>query len=108
MVEETIFLETEKALENHYKVYKLQFNAGDYDMVVYDTKDNSCTVCEIREGSEGGQTTHYRRMPDAERYRQIERRFGNVKEHFIICRDPENQRNDGKRYCSVEDYLRGL
>lgn len=107
MLEETIFLETEKALENDYKVYKLQFNAGDYDMVVYDTKDNSCRVCEIRGRNEGGQT-HYRRMPDAERYRQIERRFGSIKEHFILCRDPENQRNDGKRYCSVEDYLRSL
>ncbi len=107
MLEEIIFLETERALENYYKVYKLQFNAGDYDMVVYDTKDNTCTVCEIR-GSESGQMGHYRRMPDAERYRQIERRFGRIREHFILCRNPENQRNDGKRYCSVEDYLRGL
>lgn len=107
MLEEIIFLETERALENDYKVYKLQFNAGDYDMVVYDTKDNTCTVCEIR-GSESGQMGHYRRMPDAERYRQIERRFGSIRENFILCRNPENQRNDGKRYCSVEDYLRGL
>lgn len=106
MLEETIFLETERAMERYHKVYKLQFNPGDYDMVIYDTKENSCRVCEIR-AAQGG-AGHYRRMPDAERYRQIERRFGNIKDHFILCKDPENQRNDGKRYCRVEDYLRGL
>lgn len=108
MLEETIFLETERALETYHKVYKLQFNPGDYDMVVYDTRENSCRVCEIRAAGGGSLAGHYRRMPDAERYRQIERRFGNIKEHFILCRDPENQRNDGKRYCSVEDYLKSL
>lgn len=108
MLEEIVFLETEKALGSNYKVYKLQFHAEDFDMVVYDTAANSCTVCEIRGNAAGNSGNAYRRLPDAERRRQIERRFGVIKEHFILSREPESRRENGRLYCRVEDYLKSL
>ncbi len=107
MLEEIVFLETEKALGSDYKVYKLQFQAEDFDMVVYDMISNSCIVCELRGSGKSGPGM-YRRLPDAERRRQIERRFGTIKEHYILGRELESRRENGRLYCRVEDYLKSL
>lgn len=107
MLEEMVLMETEKALSGRYQVFKMQLATGEFDMVVYDTEDNNCTLCEVR-GSNAVASNRYRRVPDMEKYRQIEKRFGPITERFMLCRDPNVQDSAGGKYCSIEEYLRSL
>lgn len=107
MLEEMVLMETEKALSGRYQVFKMQLATGAFDMVVYDTEENNCTLCEVR-GTKAVAKNRFRRVPDAEKYRQIERRFGTIKERIMLCRDPQLMGADGNNYCRIEDYLRSL
>ncbi len=107
MLEEMVLMETEKALSGRYQVFKMQLATGEFDMVVYDTEENNCTLCEVR-GTNGAARNRFRRVPDAEKYRQIERRFGSIRERIMLCRDPQLMGNERGKYCRIEDYLRGL
>jgi len=107
MLEEMVLMETEKALSGRYQVFKMQLATGEFDMVVYDTEENNCTLCEVR-GTNGAAKNRFRRVPDAEKYRQIERRFGAIKERIMLCRDPQLMGADSNKYCRIEDYLRSL
>ena len=49
-----------------------------------------------------------RRVTDAEKYRQIEKRFGTITERIMLCRDPNLMAGDENNYGRIEDYLRGL
>ncbi len=107
MLEEMVLMETEKALSGRYQVFKMQLATGEFDMVVYDTQENNCTLCEVR-GSKTVVSNRFRRVPDMEKYRQIEKRFGPITERFMLCRDPNVQDSAGGKYCSIEEYLRSL
>lgn len=107
MLEEMVLMETEKALSGRYQVFKMQLATGEFDMVVYDTQENNCTLCEVR-GSSAAVSNRFRRVPDTEKYRQIEKRFGPITERFMLCRDPNVQDSAGGKYCSIEEYLRSL
>lgn len=107
MLEEMVLMETEKALSDRYQVFKMQYATGEFDMVVYDTRDNNCTLCEVR-GTNLAIRNRFRRVPDAEKYRQIEKRFGTITEKIMLCRDPNLMAGDGNKYCRIEDYLRSL
>lgn len=107
MLEEIVLLETEKALEGRYQVYKLQINAGVFGMIAYNTIDNNCFICELR-ANEKLVPDQYRRLADADKYTQIEKRFGPITQRFILCDNPQDQPAGDVLFCTVEDYLRNL
>ncbi len=107
MLEDIILLETEKAAGGRRQVYKLQINAGVFGMVVYDPADNNCFICELRSGARMA-PEQYRRLADADKYNQIEKRFGPITRRFILCDDPQSQEGEGITFCRVEDYLCSL
>lgn len=109
MLEEMVLMETEKSLSSRYQVFKMQMAIGEFDMVVYDTEQNNCSICEVR-GSGQLAKSKFRRVPDAEKYRQIERRFGPITERITLCRDPEVLAASGGagKYCRIEEYLKNL
>lgn len=109
MLEEMVLMETEKSLSSRYQVFKMQMATGEFDMVVYDTQENNCSLCEVR-GSGPAVMNKFRRVPDAEKYRQIERRFGPITERITLCRDPGLQAagGTGGKYCRIEEYLKNL
>ncbi len=107
MLEDIILLETEKARAGSHQVYKLQINAGVFGMVVYHIADNSCYICELRSGARMA-PEQYRRLADADKYNQIEKRFGPIRQRFILCDDPQAQSADDITFCRPEDYLCGL
>ncbi len=107
MLEDIILLETEKAAQGSRQVYKLQINAGVFGMVVYDPQENSCTVCELRSDMKAF-SDQYRRLSDTDKYNQIEKRFGPIRQRFVLCDDPETLSADGITFCRAEDYLCGL
>ncbi len=107
MLEDIILLETEKAAGGRHQVYKLQINAGVFGMVVYDPAENDCFICELRSGGRMA-PEQYRRLADADKYNQIEKRFGTIRQRFILCDDPQSQSAEGVTFCRPEDYLCGL
>ena len=52
MLEDIILLETMQALGKDYRVFKLQFTTGEFDMVIRDEKNNSCAIYEIKHSRE--------------------------------------------------------
>ena len=64
-----------KAADKHHRVFKLQFAAGEFDMVIYDEKENSCEIFEIKHSGRQA-PEQYRHLVDEEKCRQTERRFG--------------------------------
>ncbi len=52
MLEDIVLLETSKALKKNYKVFKYQFEQGEYDMVVRNAENDTCAVYEIKHSKE--------------------------------------------------------
>ena len=48
MLEDIVILETKKSLPQWKKVFKLEFEYGEFDMVIHDEKDLTCEIFEIK------------------------------------------------------------
>ena len=48
MLEDIVLLETMKSADREHRVFKLQFAVGEFDMVIYDEKENCCEIFEIK------------------------------------------------------------
>lgn len=48
MLEDIVLLETTKALNRNYAVFKYRFASGEYDMVIRKSDDNTCAAYEIK------------------------------------------------------------
>ncbi|MBM6924307.1 AAA family ATPase, partial [Hydrogenoanaerobacterium saccharovorans] len=51
MMEDIVLLETMKAADRDHRIFKLQFEVGEFDMVIYDQKENCCDIFEIKHSS---------------------------------------------------------
>ncbi len=107
MMEDIVLLETMKAADKHHRVFKLQFAAGEFDMVIYDEKENSCEIFEIKHSGRQA-PEQYRHLVDEEKCRQTERRFGSIQGRFVLYRGEGTQLENGVTYWNVEDYLKSL
>lgn len=74
MMEDIVLLETMKAADKDHRVFKLQFEAGEFDMVIYDQKENSCEIFEIKHSSKQV-PFQYRHLVDEDKCQRTERRF---------------------------------
>ena len=107
MMEDIVLLETMKAAGHNCRVFKLQFAAGEFDMVVYDTEENCCDIYEIKH-SEKAIPNQYRHLIDEEKCRQTERRFGNIRGRYVLYRGKDAETEAGVIYQNVENYLKSL
>lgn len=108
MLEDIVLIDTAKALKGQpYKVFKLQFTAGEFDMVVYNTQEHCCDIYEVKHSAEmvADQSKHLR---DEEKIRLTEKRFGEVKDRFVLYRGANTENEDGIIYKNVAEYLKGL
>lgn len=85
MMEDIVLLETLKAARQNYRVFKLQFVAGEFGMVVYDAVENCCVIYEIKH-SEKTIPNQYRHLIDEEKCKQKERRFGKIRGRYVLYR----------------------
>lgn len=106
MMEEIILLETKKKAGRRKNVFKLQFVAGEYDMVIADTESISCSIYEVKHSRETV-PAQYRFLIDEEKCRQTEHRYGPITEKMVIYRG-KTQVFEGIRYKNVEEYLEQL
>lgn len=107
MMEDIVLLETMKAADKDHRVFKLQFEAGEFDMVIYDQKENSCEIFEIKHSSKQV-PLQYRHLVDEDKCQRTERRFGPIQGRYILYRGEDVQMENGVQYWNVENYLKAL
>lgn len=107
MLEDIILLETTKALSSRYKVCKLQFASGEFDMVIYDREDNCCAAFEIKHSSKVV-PEQARYLRDAEKCALIQRRFGALAGKYVLYLGEETDGGGGVMYRNAGTFLRNL
>lgn len=107
MLEDIVLFETISVLSKGKSAFKLQFDAGEFDMVVYDHDRGTCRVYEVKHTAErfSGQARH---LLDRERCAQCERRFGPIEERVVIYRGPSGPDENGVQYKNAAEYLTEL
>lgn len=107
MLEDIVLLETMKAADQNHYIFKLQFSAGEFDMVVYDKNKNCCEIFEVKHSKErvAGQ---YRHLIDKDKCRQTEARFGPIRGRYVLYRGEDFQAEQGVQYRNVESFLKEL
>ena len=107
MMEDIVLLETSKSVKKHKRVFKLIFAVGEYDMVIYDSKENTCECYEIKHSNQivPAQTKY---LVNEERLNQTSNRFGNISKRCVLYRGEDTVLENGIEYRNVEEYLKNL
>ena len=105
MLEDIVLIET--AMANPDKeVFKLQFADGEYDMVVFDSKNGGCSIYKIKY-SMVVDSNQYRHLSDREKAEKTAFRYGDIEGKYVLYRG-ETHDVDGIKYVNVEEYLSAL
>ena len=107
MLEDIVLLENMKAADRGHRVFKLQFAAGEFDMVIYHEKENCCEIFEIKH-SDKQVPAQYRHLADQEKCDKTERRFGPIRGRYVLYRGEDAALENGVQYRNVERYLNDL
>lgn len=107
MMEDIVLLETMKAADGDHRIFKLQFEVGEFDMVIYDQKENCCDIFEIKHSSTQV-PLQYRHLMDEDKCRRTEKRFGTIRGRYVLYRGEDIQMENGVQYRNVESYLKEL
>lgn len=106
MMEEIVLLETKYAFSQN-EVFKLQFDVGEFDMVIYNPDTISCELFEIKYSTETD-PNQYRHLIDKDKCADAEYRFGTITGKYVIYRGETRQDSNGIKYINVEEYLKSL
>ena len=107
MLEDIVLLETMKSADREHRVFKLQFAVGEFDMVIYNEKENCCEIFEIKHS--GKQVpAQYRHLLDQEKCDKTEQRFGPIRGRYVLYRGEDVTLENGVHYRNVERYLNDL
>lgn len=108
MLEDIVLLETIKArADATTSVFKLQFAAGEFDMVIADTENLTCQLFEIKHSTERDDR-QLRHLVDDEKLAATEHRFGEITSRAVLYRGRDVQNVSGIAYRNVEKYLMSL
>lgn len=105
MMEDIVLLET-KIAHPEKKVFKLQFAVGEFDMVVFDSKELNCKIYEVKYSKEQV-PEQSRHLKDEEKCAMTSHRYGEITGKYVIYRG-ESGSLDGIQYLNVEEYLKSL
>ena len=104
-MEDIVLLET-KMSHPKCDVFKLMFDRGEFDMVVFDPEAASCAIYEVKHSAEAVDE-QYRHLVDTGKCEATEFRYGSITGKYVIYRGETHDRN-GIHYVNVEEYLNGL
>jgi hypothetical protein len=107
MLEDIVLLETSKHLKSRYSVFKLFFEIGEFDMVIYDKKSHSCDIFEIKHSDEAI-PAQYQHLIDEDKCSKTEFRFGQIVGRHGLYRGASHITDDGIQSENVEQYLKLL
>lgn len=107
MMEEIVLLETVKAAGKKKKIFRLLFAAAEFDMVIFDSKNNTCECYKIKHSNQvvENQMQH---LTNEKYLEETERKFGSITKRCVIYRGPDVVLNNGIVYKNVENYLKSL
>lgn len=105
MMEDIVVLETQ-ITKPDYEVFRLVFATGEFDMVVFEPKNECCSIYEIKHSTEVV-PNQYRHLIDEEKCKATEFRFGDIKGKYVIYRG-ESCIIEDIQYINVEEYLSNL
>ena len=108
MLEDIVLLETSKTIQpKRYEVFKLRFETGEFDMVIYDREEYVCSIYEIKHSDQFDEN-QYRHLADEEKCALTERKFGKIAQKTVLYRGEDFETEDGILYRNVENYLKEL
>lgn len=107
MLEDIILLETSKALGKRYRVFKLKFESGEYDMVIRDKETNKCAIYEIKHSKEyvREQAKH---LLNEDKLKLTTPRFGTLEGRYVLYLGEDMDTEDGIAYRNAETFLKNL
>lgn len=112
MLEDIVIYETRRVLmpnrhENKKQVFQIRFEAGEFDMVIYNNKTNTCEIYEIKHSLEAV-PFQYRHLINEDKIALTEKRFGKVTKKCVLYRGETMQSENDVMYKNVEEYLNEL
>lgn len=107
MLEDIVLLETMKAAGPNQRVFKLQFAAGEFDMVVYDRAQNQCAVFEVKHSARQA-PEQYRHLINTANLTQTERRFGKIIRRCVLYGGEPGTTPEGVEYETAGTFLKRL
>lgn len=112
MLEDIVIYETKRVLmpnrhENKKQVFQIRFEAGEFDMVIYDNQSNTCEIYEIKH-SEEAVPFQYRYLINEDKIALTEERFGKITKKCVLYRGATMQSESDVLYKNVEEYLNEL
>ena len=91
----------------YQKVFKLSFDYGEFDMLVYDEEQDSCSAYEIKH-SDKIVDNQYKNLEDEHLCEQTERRFGKIVRKAVIYRGENTALENDIEYINAEEFLENL
>lgn len=107
MMEDIILLECAQVAKKHQKVFKLKFDRGEFDMVIYDSDLDSCAIYEIKHSAKTVEN-QYRHLLNEELCDQTERRFGEITAKTVLYRGESHDEIPDIEYRNAADFLKAL
>lgn len=107
MLEDIILLETSKALGKNYNVFKFQYVGGEFDMVIRDSKNNSCAIYEIKH-SRVCVEDQAKHLCNPEILSKITPRFGDLVGRYVLYLGDNLDLDNGIAYRNAEEFLKML
>ena len=112
MLEDIVIYETKRVLmpnrhENKKQVFQIRFEAGEFDMVIYDNQTNTCEIYEIKHSLEEV-PFQYRHLINEDKIELTEKRFGKITKKCVLYRGETMQSENDVMYKNVEEYLNEL
>ena len=108
MLEDIVLLETIKAKASETtSVFKLQFAAGEFDMVIADGESLTCELFEVKHSTERDDH-QLRHLVDREKLAATEHRYGEITSRTVLYRGRDFRHPSGVTYRNVEKYLMSL
>ncbi|WP_022765812.1 AAA family ATPase [Butyrivibrio sp. XPD2006] len=107
MVEDTVFLETQKELPKSKKTFKLQFDTGELYMVLYDTKTDTCELYEMLH-DDNATKVQDNSLLKKENCDFVQRKYGKIVKKVALYQGKSDIGIDGCQYHNIADYLRSL
>lgn len=105
MLEDIVLLETAKALDKkRYRVFKLQFLSGEFDMVIYDREAHCCQLYEIKHSGEAVRE-QARHLLDEKKSELTKRRFGQITGKTVLYLGQDIDTEEGIAYRNAEEFL---
>lgn len=113
MLEDIVLVETRLALPaspnpfDGFDVFKLQFEAGEFDMVVCDNEKNRCALFEIKHSGEAAEA-QTRHLLDDRKLRFVRDKYGDIIARTVLYRGTNADLPDGICYRNVNEYLKNV